>query len=362
MKILMISGDRNILKPDSAVAGRMVLHGRAVDEIHIIIPCEGEHIQLGTNVFVHPTGTSKITSRISSIVRTGKTMADIHLITAQDPFEYGIAGLRLGKMFNAPVELQVHTDIGSPYFFRETKNKIRKIGLARRFKRAAGIRVVSERVAHAVEGFGVGRSRVSVLPMFIDVKKFESVTHTPSSQEKSILMAGRLEKEKEYPIAFRAFARVLKMFPDAHLYIAGEGRLHARLASYAQKHNIGHAVTFLGAVPDITPHLVSAHVFLHTSRYEGFGVVLAEAGLVGTPIVSTNVGIAGGVLRDGEHGRVVPVGDVEKIAHALSETFSHPQKAHERALSAMGVIQKELLSSEMYIQKLKSIWSSYITT
>lgn len=358
----MISGDTHVMHADSAVAQRMIMYGRAVNELHIIVPCVGDPITLGSNVFVHPTGTSSVLSRISSIVRTGRSIKNITLITAQDPFEYGVAGLRLGKILGVPVELQVHTDIGSPYFLKDTKNKIRMVGVARRLKKAVGVRVVSERVAQAVEHLGIQRRFITVLPVFVDTEKFTTAVNAPREGGETIFMAGRLEKEKEYRTAFRAFTRVLTSFPNACLYIAGDGRLHADLLLSAQKHNIGHAVVFLGSVSDIIPHLVSAHVFLHTSVYEGFGAVIVEAALVGTPIVSTNVGIAGSILRDGEHGRIVPVGDVEKIAGALIETLSHPQKAHERALVAMNVIQKQLLSSDMYVQKLKNVWTAYLAT
>lgn len=346
---------------DSAVAQRMVMYGRAVDELHIIVACEGSDVQLGDNVFVHPTGTSSLLSRISSIVRTGKNFKGVTLITAQDPFEYGIAGLRLGKILNVPVELQVHTDIGSPHFLKDAKNKVRMVGIKQRLKKAVGVRVVSERVAHAVERLGVAHKHITVLPMYIDIQRFTSITNTPTTREQSILMVGRLEKEKEYPTAFRAFARVLKRFPDARLYIAGEGRLHTYLLSQTQKHNIGHAITFLGAVSDVVPHLTSTHVFLHTSSYEGFGAVIAEAALVGVPLVSTDVGIAGTVLRDEVHGRVVKVGDVGAISDAIIETLTYPQRAHERTLGAAGTMAQYLLSSEEYIAKLKAGWDSIIT-
>jgi glycosyltransferase involved in cell wall biosynthesis len=365
MKVLSIGSDTNLLVEGSSVRERMKLIGQACEELHIIVPGRGNVQKISPTVFVHPTNTTNPLLRIHRAISVGCALPHCDLVTAQDPFEYGIAAFALGKKLGVPVEIQVHADIGSSFFGRgyswqEIRNKIRMIGVGRRLKRAASVRVVSERVARAVENLGINRERITILPMYIDVKKFTSMSNTPAEHEKSILMVGRLEKEKDHPTAFRAFARVLRTFPEARLFIAGEGSLRAQLVSQAQKHNIAHAVVFLGAVSDITSHLASAHVLLHTSRYEGFGAVIAEAALVGVPIVSTDVGIAGTVLKNEEHAYILPVDAVGKIADALVNTLSHPQRAHERALHAAGVVASLLLSSEEYVSKLKKNWGALV--
>jgi hypothetical protein len=155
MRVLMISGDRTVLHPDSHVAERMVMYGRAAEKIAIIVSAEGAPVRLSENVTVYPTGTSGRLSRIRGIVERGKALTDaFDLITAQDPFEYGVAALRLGKILHVPVELQLHTDIGSPYFRKEWKNMLRMLFVAARLRRAARVRVVSLRVASAVEALG----------------------------------------------------------------------------------------------------------------------------------------------------------------------------------------------------------------
>lgn len=356
MKVLSIGSDKNLLVKGSAVRARMEFYGRACVELHIIIPGLGEEEKIGENVFVHPTGTTNPLKRVSAAVTTGQKISGINLVTAQDPFEYGIAGLELGKILNMPVELQVHTDIGSPYFKKELKNKLRMVGVATRLKRASGVRVVSNRVANAVEKLGIPKEKISILPVYIDGQRFLNVTRTPSVNERVVLMVGRLEKEKDYPVALGAFARVHHLVPEARLHIAGDGRMQEELIAVAQKLGVADAVTFLGAVSDMTPHLAKAHVFLHTSRYEGFGAVLAEAALAGVPIVSTDVGIAGTILENGQHAHIVPVDDVPKITGALLEVFSHPARAHEQALQASAWMHEHLLSADAYIQELQSVW------
>lgn len=350
-----------MLNSTSAVRKRMALYGQACDELRIIVPGVGDEEQIAGNVFVHPTGTTNSVKRMSAAVATGKRLEKPDLITAQDPFEYGMAALKLGKHLSVPVELQVHTDIGSPYFKKELRNKARMINIKKRFARAAGVRVVSDRVAVAVERLGVPKRRASVLPMFIDPKRFFDITRVPSEKDKIIFMAGRLEREKDYPLAIEAFARVHTLIPEARLHIAGDGRLRALLEAQVRMRGVSGAIVFLGAVADIAPYLATAHVFFHTSRYEGFGAVLAEAALAGVPIVSTDVGIAGTLLKNGEHLRVVPVGDADKLTGALLETITRSRVAHERALAASAWMHKNLLPADTYLEKLKHIWETTAT-
>jgi len=356
MKVLTIGSDKNLLLQRSAVRARMSLYGQACDELHIVIPGAGNSEKISENVFIHPTGTTNPVKRISSAVSVGKKLTGCNLVTAQDPFEYGVAALKLGKYFNIPVELQVHTDIGSPFFKKELKNKLRMIGIFRRLSQATSVRVVSERVAKAIEKLGVSKERITVLPVFIDSKRFLDIERKPSENEKIIFMAGRLEKEKDYPLALDVFARAHKHIPETRLHIAGGGRLRTLLEARSRFRGISNSVVFLGPVADMTSHFQSAHVFLHTSKYEGFGAVLAEASLAGVPIVSTDVGIAGTLLKNGEHLRVVPVGEASKLEEALIETFIRPKKTNELALTASGWMYKNLMSPDVYVKNLKSAW------
>ena len=64
--------------------------------------------------------------------------------------------------------------------------------------------------------------------------------------------------------------------------------------------------------------LERARVFAHTSRWEGFGIVLLEAMLAGLPVVATRVSAIPEIVADGTTGLLAPPGDAEAIAAALS--------------------------------------------
>ena len=96
------------------------------------------------------------------------------------------------------------------------------------------------------------------------------------------LAVGRLIEQKDHETLLLAFARVRAEHPDARLAILGGGPLEAETRALAESLGIGDAVSLPGRT-EIRDWLERADVFVHTSRWEGFGIVLLEAMLAGLP-------------------------------------------------------------------------------
>jgi glycosyltransferase involved in cell wall biosynthesis len=132
-----------------------------------------------------------------------------------------------------------------------------------------------------------------------------------------ILACGRLEFQKDHATLLRAFAR-LRQRLDAKLVILGEGSLRDSLEDLTNELGIEHDVVLAGFDPDPYRLMRTASVFVHTARYEGFGVVLLEALASGCPVVATDCpGGVREVLADGKFGALVPVGDDKLLAETM---------------------------------------------
>jgi glycosyltransferase involved in cell wall biosynthesis len=85
--------------------------------------------------------------------------------------------------------------------------------------------------------------------------------------------------------------------PDLKAVLIGEGSERNTLEQRIKHLQIGHVVTLAGACSraDVWAHLAQAQVLLHTSRFESYGMVLAEAAAAGCAVVSTDVGVASDV-------------------------------------------------------------------
>lgn len=139
-----------------------------------------------------------------------------------------------------------------------------------------------------------------------------------------ILSVGRLVRTKDYPTLIKAFERVLQR-AECRLMILGEGRQRPKLESLIRRHGLADAVALPGFVPDPFPYMARVDLFALSSRFEGFGNVLAEALAVGTPCVSTDCESGPReILGDGRYGELVPVGSISGLANAMTRALERP--------------------------------------
>jgi glycosyltransferase involved in cell wall biosynthesis len=156
------------------------------------------------------------------------------------------------------------------------------------------------------------------------------------------LAIGRLIPQKDHATLLRAFAAVRANQPDAMLAILGDGPLAADTHRLVRELGLDGVVLLPGRL-ETRDWLERADVFVHTSRWEGFGIVLLEAMLAGLPIVATGVSAVPEIVADGETGMLVPAGDSSALARPLGELLADPPRA--RALGAAGLARAKSLFS-----------------
>ena len=137
---------------------------------------------------------------------------------------------------------------------------------------------------------------------------------------------GRLIAQKDHATLLRAFALVHPSLPQARLAILGAGPLEAETRRLAVELGLEEVVVLPGRT-EIRDWLERADVFAHSSRWEGFGIVLLEAMLAGLPIVATRVSAVPEVVVDGETGLLVEAGDQAGLAKHLEALLTDPVRA-----------------------------------
>jgi glycosyltransferase involved in cell wall biosynthesis len=132
-----------------------------------------------------------------------------------------------------------------------------------------------------------------------------------------VLAIGRLIEQKDHATLLEAFARVHRTHPDARLAILGWGPLETQTKELVHRLGLDDVALVLGRV-EPCDWLARADVFAHTSRWEGFGIVLLEAMLSGLPVVAARVSAIPEIVADGETGLLTPAGDATAVADALA--------------------------------------------
>jgi glycosyltransferase involved in cell wall biosynthesis len=148
-----------------------------------------------------------------------------------------------------------------------------------------------------------------------------------------VLAIGRLIAQKDHATLLRAFARVHADVPDARLAVLGWGPLEAETRALADELGVGGATVIAGRV-EPRDWLTRADVFAHTSRWEGFGIVLLEAMLSSLPVVATRVSAVPEIVVDGETGLLADPGDADAVAAALASLLADAER--RRALGSAG--------------------------
>ena len=286
---IMISTDRSIFNEKSAVRARMIEYSKLYKELHIIIfsTKKYELIEISENCNVYSTNSLSRFLYTFNAYKIGKGImreidnSDNVLITCQDPFETGFVGKRLIKLNKkAELLLQIHTDLFSPYFIKYSfLNKIRLYISKITLPYANTIRVVSNKIVNT----DIIKNSIPAFNLHEKFSKFNKI----------ILMVSRLEFEKNIEMALKAMKIVLQQFPDSGLIIVGSGGEMYNLKKLAYNLKIEASIVFVGWQTDLIPYYKGCDVFLMTSWYEGYGMVLKEAQSAGCRIVSTDVGIAG---------------------------------------------------------------------
>lgn len=149
-------------------------------------------------------------------------------------------------------------------------------------------------------------------------------------QDRVIVAVGRLEVQKNFELLIRAFAMLRARLP-AKLLILGEGSERQTLQALIGALGLDSDIELAGQVNMAIRYIKFADLFVMSSRFEGFPIVLIEALACGTPVVSTDCRSGPReILLDGALGPLTPVGDAEALAAAMEHTLRNPGPAAAR--------------------------------
>ncbi|MDP3727238.1 MAG: glycosyltransferase [bacterium] len=331
MKPLVIGTDTAIFQANSGAERHIDAYGRLFEELHIVVYTARGFAPrtLPSGAQIYPTNSRWFFLRPFDAAGIGRRIAREHgidVISVQDPAESGLAGWLVKLRTGLPLHIQLHTDVLSPYFRRNSWKERMRYWLARFvIPRGDAFRVVSERICISlISHFKFLISKpITVLPIFVDraaianaAPKFSLREHYPEF-DFVILMVSRLNRDKRIDVALNAFQELLQEFPKTGLVIVGDGPEEKKLKVKSEKLKVFNSVVFEGWQRDLIPYYKGADLYLLTSAFEGYGRTVIEAAAAGAPVVMTDVGVAGEIIRDGETGRVVPVGDPMALVRAL---------------------------------------------
>ncbi len=359
MKVISITTDLKIFE-DTPVRRRMIGLAKNFSEMHLVVFNLGNSYsvqKISDNLFVHPTfSRSKILYPFNAFVVAKKIINKIGnsgvVVTTQDPFETGFSGLLLKLRFGVPLQVQIHTDFYNKYFIKTSLLNFIRFFIAHIvLPYADNVRAVSQKVARSVSDLC---GQIFVLPIFQDMQD------TIKPKEKfngKIVAISRLEPEKDLVTAIDAFARLLSKHQEARFTIVGDGSERKKLEAKVKSLNLTGKIEFVGWKDNVKHFLESADIFLSTSKYEGYGLSMVEAGVFGLPMVLTRAGVAEDFEKE-DAALVCEPGNVEGIANSLDLLWDENFRiklSEKAAKTANSIIVDKDKYESIFVSKIKEL-------
>ena len=177
--------------------------------------------------------------------------------------------------------------------------------------------------------YRVPASKIKVVYNGIDVDRFWRAEGSLDNHgTHSILFVRANEPRKGLHHLLEALPLVLDRIPEAELIVAGpepSGSYGQYIRNLLEKHRITTKVVFTGQIPfdDLVSLYLSSHLVVVPSTYEGFGIVVLEAGACGRPVIASDIGGLNEAVVDGETGFLVNVKDPSLFAAAIVKVLGN---------------------------------------
>jgi len=208
------------------------------------------------------------------------------------------------------------------------------------------------------------RLRKAIVYQCVDTKGIESYDKTPvikkyaiPSYQHILTNIGYFNKQKGQIYLLEVLREVLQRYKNTCLIIVGWGPLERELKMTARKLEINHSVVFTGKLhhEEVFKVLSLTDIFVLSSLWEGFGIVMAEAMALEVPVIATDTDGSREVVDNGKTGLLVPPQNTEAMVSAILSLLDNPEERTK--MGRMGRLRVEKrFSPAQFIRKHEDLY------
>jgi glycosyltransferase involved in cell wall biosynthesis len=260
---------------------------------------------------------------------------DVALVHTHSSVDSWLGGLA-ARSRRRPVVRSRHVTIAIP----------RRRGLV--YRLAHRVITSGEAAAAVVAAAGVPRARIAAIPPGVDTARFHPGVSGDAVRAELALQAApvvglvaNIRGSKGHNVFLDAARAVLATQPAARFLIVGDGIGFDDVRRRVSALGLDAAVRMTGFRRDVPEVMAALDVLVLPSiRSEAASQVIPQALAVGTPVVATDVGGSGELIRDGETGRLVPAGDPAVLAAAIIEMLGDRERARAMARRGQALVRE----------------------
>lgn len=198
---------------------------------------------------------------------------------------------------------------------------------------------VSRQIQRSLERGGVRPERLQTLYSGLDMTRVMDQKSGLDARRRfgipaEALVLGtvaNLFERKGYEVMIEALPMIVNASPAVHYLIVGSGdaAYEARLRATVEILGLESRVHFAGFQESVYPCLAAMDLYVHPALMEGFGIAVLEAMAMRKPVVATVTGGLPEIVQEGETGMLVPPGDADALAKAVSSLLQDPARCRQ---------------------------------
>lgn len=374
ISILMISLDPQFLSESGDVINRHQKYADGLKRLDVIVLAGEPGIvrKLADNYYIYSAGRGWGSLRRAYKIGLGLFVKNKYdLVDTQDPHATGIIGLWLSRRWHKPLEVHFHGDFWqNDYWLKESfKNRLYSIIQKKIVRKAAGIRVVSQRIKDKLLESGIPANKIAVIHTPINDELFnlpvdaEKVEAIQTKYGKKILLSvGRLVAAKNLPFMLKVIKELKSRRHDFVLLMIGNGAQKNELLFLISQYHLQDTVFLLGEKEQhlLVDYYQAAYLLLFLSTNESFGKVIIEAGLRNTPTLASDTLGAMTIINDNQTGWLVNINNLQQTVDKLDYLLSNHQEVERVSLIAKEYFLTNYAQANTY-QKISDFWQKIVS-
>lgn len=169
-----------------------------------------------------------------------------------------------------------------------------------------------------------------------------------------LISVGRLEEQKGYDILINICSKLLFKYPEWKLKIFGEGNLKEELQFQIEKLNLKNQILLMGTTDKIEQEYLNSDIYIMSSRFEGFGMVLIEAMNMGLPLISFDCPSGpSDIIEDGVNGFLIKNFNKKEIQEKIELLIKNENLRREMSINGKEKIKQ--FSKEEILNKWRDL-------
>lgn len=272
-------------------------------------------------------------------------------------------GAAISTVTSVPLVMSSHLPVRSGFTYAghpipiNLKVKLESLGVRVADKIVAPSRFVEDTL---IGEYNAEKKRISIIPNGVDFGFFNKPYKRSENKGPSLLSVSRLTEQKGIMYLLDVVGELIKSTPSLICTVVGDGPQKQQLIAESKKLNLEKNIKFSGFMEKekIRDAYRESTMFISTSIYEPFGLVILEAMATGTPCVGFDTGGVGEIMGAGKGGIVVAPGDTHSMAESILKCIG--DRGMLRKMSLAGIAKAKKYDWDSVVLSLELLYESII--